>query len=100
MQMLATNYHMAMFSKASQDRKIGQRYLLDINPHYTVHNSFDPLNKIDGRWIDTWTGLFIDITVARNDAWGNLECKDGHSYAVSWRPFLDPILSDSDDLNS
>ncbi|KAJ4991169.1 hypothetical protein SVAN01_03297 [Stagonosporopsis vannaccii] len=40
----------------------GKKYLLEINPHATDPSTSDPHNKIDARWIDTATGLFIDIT--------------------------------------
>ncbi|KAF3003147.1 hypothetical protein E8E13_008796 [Curvularia kusanoi] len=40
----------------------GKKYLLEINPHYTSPSTLDRLNKIDARWIDIDTGLFIDIT--------------------------------------
>lgn len=40
----------------------GKRYLLEINPHYTNTSTRDKENVIDARWIDTSTGLFIDIT--------------------------------------
>ncbi|TKA75377.1 hypothetical protein B0A55_06017 [Friedmanniomyces simplex] len=41
-------------------------YLLEINPHYT-NSTLDSVNKIDARWIDTATGLFIDITTLRRN---------------------------------
>ncbi|KAF1364280.1 hypothetical protein EJ07DRAFT_53399, partial [Lizonia empirigonia] len=40
----------------------GKKYLLEINPHATVPSIDDTHNVIDARWIDTATGLFIDIT--------------------------------------
>ena len=40
----------------------GKRYLLEVNPHYTDISTSDTHNVIDARWIDTSTGLFIDIT--------------------------------------
>jgi hypothetical protein len=42
--------------------KEGKKYLLEINPHYTNLSTSDTHNVIDARWIDTSTGLFIDIT--------------------------------------
>lgn len=39
-----------------------KKYLLEINPAYTNSSTKDRQNKIDARWIDTSTGLFIDIT--------------------------------------
>lgn len=40
----------------------GKRYLLEINPHHTTTSTSDTHNVIDARFIDTATGLFIDIT--------------------------------------
>ncbi len=39
--------------------------MLEINPGYMDGSYDDRLNVIDGRWIDTHTGLFIDITAVR-----------------------------------
>lgn len=68
----------------------GRIYLLEINPHYVLRVTEDKLNVIDARWIDTDTGLFIDITTVRknftaiNDGvHGALMCKDTHHYLVS-----------------
>ncbi|KAF1846317.1 uncharacterized protein K460DRAFT_386597 [Cucurbitaria berberidis CBS 394.84] len=40
----------------------GKKYLLEVNPHYTNTSTTDRHNVIDARWIDTATGLYIDIT--------------------------------------
>jgi hypothetical protein len=40
----------------------GKKYLLEVNPHYADASTSDKLNRIDARWIDVQTGLFIDIT--------------------------------------
>lgn len=73
----------------------GRTYLLEINPHYTVRTTLDNLNVIDARWIDTSSGLFIDITTVRADdaarsrgIMGALMCKDGHHYLVGLRSDL------------
>jgi len=42
-----------------------RQYMLEINPGYMDGSYDDRLNVIDGRWIDTHTGLFIDITAVR-----------------------------------
>ncbi|KIW27703.1 uncharacterized protein PV07_07420 [Cladophialophora immunda] len=64
-------------------------YLLDVNPHYTIASTRDVANKIDGRWIDTTNGKYIDITavhVSPGDAehtpvdQGIFFSKDGHRY--------------------
>ena len=58
-------------------------YLLEINPHFRESED-DNENRIDARWIDMNTGLFIDITTLRRN--GTVEdseammVKDGHHY--------------------
>lgn len=68
----------------------GRSYLLEINPQYAVRSKADKSNVIDGRWIDTSSGLFIDITAVRADdqrrakgSPGALMCKDRHNFDVS-----------------
>ena len=61
--------------------------MLEVNPHYVNREQSDNLNVIDARWIDTTSGLFIDITTARYNythpaGEGMLSCKDGHEYRV------------------
>ncbi|KAF9690680.1 hypothetical protein EKO04_011490 [Ascochyta lentis] len=40
----------------------GKKYLLEVNPHHVSASTKEKHNVIDARWIDTATGLFIDIT--------------------------------------
>lgn len=68
----------------------GRNYMLEINPCYVERTEADKLNVIDARWIDTDTGLFIDITTARrnmdrivNGTEGALMVKDRHHYLVN-----------------
>jgi len=42
--------------------KGGKKYLLEVNPNYLNTSTRDKENVIDARWIDTSTGVFIDIT--------------------------------------
>ena len=62
-----------------------RNYLLEVNPKYTDGSYEDYLNVIDARWIDTETGLFIDITAVRPRAGKkNILCsKDQHEESVS-----------------
>lgn len=67
--------------------KNGRTYLLEINPHNTLHDGGRKSDKnvIDGRWIDTSTGLYVDITclwkaVDHEAGNGILAAKDGHSF--------------------
>ncbi|KAB5549681.1 mannosylphosphorylation protein [Coniochaeta sp. 2T2.1] len=65
--------------------KQGRTYLLEVNPNYVNRERTDFRNRIDARWIDTQTGLFIDITAARYNIThpqgeGMMSCKDGHEF--------------------
>lgn len=53
------------------------------------------MNVIDARWIDTSSGMFIDITTVRKDDEARkrgrlsaLICKDGHQYDVCVLKYL------------
>jgi hypothetical protein len=79
----------------------GKKYLLEVNPRYTNTSTRDRDNVIDARWIDTSTGLFIDVTTlhvqprAENDVLDpdenddedqddrGLYTKDKHAYSSS-----------------
>jgi phosphorylcholine metabolism protein LicD len=74
-----------------------RKYLLEINPQYTNTSTTDRDNVIDARWIDTATGLFIDITTLHTqppsededdeeeaeDKDPGLYTKDKHAYSQS-----------------
>lgn len=76
-----------------------RKYLIDVNPHHKIHSHRDVANKIDGRWIDTTSGKFVDITAvhaelqdaAKPDP-SQLYCKDGHHYDVSSVTWTSQIL--------
>lgn len=62
-------------------------YLLEINPNFVHRTVADKANVIDARWIDTSSGLFIDITGVRRDYRSRndgqqfaLLCKDRHQF--------------------
>ncbi|AEO71727.1 uncharacterized protein THITE_2124512 [Thermothielavioides terrestris NRRL 8126] len=61
-----------------------RRYLLDVNPFSVRVSRGTGLNMIDARWIDTQTGLFVDITglVERDPRArpGVVSCKNHHYY--------------------
>lgn len=89
-QLLAEHHNMTEYRFEFPGVKGSRSYLLDINPNYVVRSTKDQLNKIDGRWIDMSTGLFIDITAVRRDDQkresgqeGALICKDKHTYEES-----------------
>ncbi|KAK4554174.1 mannosyltransferase [Recurvomyces mirabilis] len=87
---LASFYNMSMhhFSLpgAPNEPRVRRNYILEVNPHYK-NSSVESVNKIDARWIDTETGLFIDITTLRRNktaqALGKQDAmmvKDKHHY--------------------
>jgi len=86
MYFLAAYYNMTVYHYRTPRLPQGRDYLLEINPHYATRDEkIDKLNVIDARWIDTTSGLFIDITTARRDpnhemGPGILVCKDGHEF--------------------
>ena len=84
---LAEYYNMTVHHYKLPGIKADRDYLLEVNPHYK-NSSMDMTNKIDARWIDTDTGLFIDITtLRRNDTArglgidGAMMAKDNHTYS-------------------
>ncbi|KAH9215220.1 LicD family-domain-containing protein [Leptodontidium sp. 2 PMI_412] len=89
MHYLASYYNMSVFHYKTPRIPEGRDYLLEINPHYVNREQSDKLNVIDARWVDTTSGLFIDITTARYNLThpagaGMLSCKDGHEYRDSY----------------
>ena len=86
MHFLASYYNMTMHHYPSPQMALGGRnYMLEINPGYVNGSPDDWLNVIDARWIDTETGVFIDITTARPKPGekGVVQIKDQHQYEVS-----------------
>lgn len=84
MHFLASYYNMTMHRYSSPTMPNGRRkYLLEINPGYVNGSKSDVLNAIDARWIDTETGVFIDITSVRpkKGEKGALTVKDTHEYS-------------------
>ena len=89
MHFLASYYNMSVFHYKTPRIPEGRDYMLEINPHYTNREQTDKFNVIDARWVDTTTGLFIDITTVRYNythpaGEGMLSCKDGHEFRVRW----------------
>ncbi|EXJ60280.1 hypothetical protein A1O7_04432 [Cladophialophora yegresii CBS 114405] len=81
-----SEYH---YPAGSADQDTPRTYLLEINPHYRTVSTRDVANKIDGRWIDTTNGKYIDITAVHVSAGkaehtpfdqGVLFSKEGHRY--------------------
>ncbi|KAJ8066241.1 hypothetical protein OCU04_005324 [Sclerotinia nivalis] len=85
MHFLASYYNMTVFHYKTPRIPEGRDYMLEVNPHYVNREQSDKLNVIDARWVDTTSGLFIDITTARYNythpaGEGMMSCKDGHEY--------------------
>lgn len=61
------------------------KYLIDINPYYVHRTRGNGKNVIDGRFIDTKTGLYVDITGLTQTKPGRSEvsCKNMHTYSIS-----------------
>lgn len=87
MQFLADYYNMTVHHFKIPGIEGGRKYLIEINPNWSNPSTDDVMNVIDARWIDTETGLFIDITTLRpnreaeaNGIFGLMMCKDKHQY--------------------
>ncbi|KFH44473.1 hypothetical protein ACRE_047740 [Hapsidospora chrysogenum ATCC 11550] len=97
---LAAYHNMSTYYYKYEGKPDGCFYLLEINPHFEHREKDDVLNVIDARWIDTKTGLFIDITAARYDTdhprgEGVLYDKNGHEFKAPDSPkdtYLYPLL--------
>ncbi|UJO16088.1 uncharacterized protein CLAFUR5_04178 [Fulvia fulva] len=82
---LAAYHNMTMHTFKLPRYKTRRSYMLEINPRCS-ERALDKENRIDARWIDTETGLFIDITTLRRigttEDNGDLEfkVKDNHHY--------------------
>ncbi|KAF4124884.1 LicD family [Geosmithia morbida] len=85
---LAAYHNMTTYYYKYEGAPEGRFYLLDLNPHYVHRGTDDVLNVIDARWVDTSTGLYIDITAARYNidhprGEGILYDKNGHEYRAT-----------------
>jgi len=84
---LADYYNMTIHHYHLPGMDQARDYLLEINPHYANSSSREKPNVIDARWIDTETGLYIDITTLRRNTTaealgqdGAMMVKDTHQY--------------------
>lgn len=87
MQHLADYYNMTVHRYSSPGSNVRRDYLLEINSKWAIPSISDEDSKIDGRWLDMETGLFIDIATLRygeqdgsGGGGGVVMCKDGHRY--------------------
>lgn len=84
---LADYYNMTVHHYKLPGVDDGRDFLLEINPRWRNASTADRTNRIDGRWVDTSSGLYIDITTLRHNETAEAEgiedammCKDLHSY--------------------
>ena len=84
---LASFYNMTIHHYKLPGIPEGRDYMLEVNPHYSNGSVTDKLNVIDARWVDTESGMFIDITSLRRNETaealgikGAMMCKDRHHY--------------------
>lgn len=91
MAFLASYYNMTIHTVRTTHAPQGKNYMLEINPQYANPSPTDELNTIDARWIDTLTGVFIDVTAVhpKRTRPGLMYCKDNHIYRVG-------LIHDSD----
>lgn len=87
MQYLSKHYNMTTHRVELPSIGESREFLLEVNPNWTNSSVIDTENKIDARWLDTTTGLYVDITALRRDEKAGVEgvqgtfmCKDGHRY--------------------
>ncbi|KAI4087001.1 MAG: hypothetical protein LQ344_007097 [Seirophora lacunosa] len=82
MAFLASYYNMTIHTVRTTHAPQGKNYMLEINPQYANPSPTDELNTIDARWIDTLTGVFIDVTAVhpKRTRPGLMYCKDNHIY--------------------
>jgi hypothetical protein len=70
----------------TEDKSFRREYLLDVNPWIRERERGDGQNIIDARWIDTTTGLYIDITglseTHPDTKPGIWVCKNYHRYST------------------
>ncbi|KAK9321850.1 LicD family-domain-containing protein, partial [Lipomyces orientalis] len=63
-----------------------RKYYLDVNPNFLYRSHEDHDNVIDARFVDTQTGLYIDITaLAETDPIrqpNTISCKNNHTYLI------------------
>jgi len=72
---------------AADDLTYQRTYLLDVNPAIDERGRENGNNIIDARFVDTITGLYIDITdlseTHPEDQPGIWSCKNNHRYLIT-----------------
>ncbi|KAK4105591.1 hypothetical protein N658DRAFT_513005 [Parathielavia hyrcaniae] len=82
---LASYYNVSTFSFKNPGIPRATRYLLELSPYAKDREQADQLHPADARWIDTKTGLFLNVYAVRYNLsrpvgegrLRRLSCKDG-----------------------
>lgn len=87
---LAASYNMSTFSVKNRETRKRRSYLLELSPHAKDPEHAKHLHVADARWIDTETGLSIDVYAVRYalghpKGEGMLSCNDGSELMVRSR---------------
>ncbi|KAK4141560.1 uncharacterized protein C8A04DRAFT_38957 [Dichotomopilus funicola] len=84
---LAAYYNMTTFSirVPGQPKSVRRKYQLELSRFAKAREQSDPAGSADGRWIDTDTGLYIDMYAVRYNLThpggrGMMSCKDGGEF--------------------
>jgi hypothetical protein len=87
---LAAYYNMSAFHFKGSGIPKERRYLLELSPHARDRERTDDgSSAVDARWIDTSSGLFMNVYAVRYNLThpggeGMLSCKDGSDIRVCW----------------
>ncbi|KAK9449384.1 LicD family-domain-containing protein [Limtongia smithiae] len=85
MQEVAHKFNYTTYTYMDDDNK-PHKYLIDINPYFIYRSRGNGMNVIDGRFIDTDNGLYIDLTaLAEADPIRHpniVSCKNNHKYLI------------------
>lgn len=83
---LGQQYNQTKYEYKSPEDGILRTYLLDVSPYISDRVKGNGMNVIDARWIDTWNGLYIDITglseTDPDNRPGVWSCKNEHAYTT------------------
>ncbi|KAK9481017.1 LicD family-domain-containing protein [Lipomyces japonicus] len=85
MKQVSDKFNGTYFTHETQDHE-ASKYYIDINPYYVYRSRSNGQNVIDGRFVDTSNGLYIDITaLSETDPIRHpniISCKNDHKYRV------------------
>ena len=72
-----TVHHFKIPGAHDDDNAQGRDFMLEINPRWEIVSPSDETNRIDGRWIDMTSGLYIDITTLHHNETAQAEGIEG-----------------------